>query len=784
MAALLLVAVLTFLLRLVRSVPPLSGREALPVLSSDADVLWDSLGVPHISAASDRDAFAVLGYLHARDRLWQMELLRRSAEGRLAEVLGSSALSADRYLRSLDIPRIAAASLAQVPPRSRAILDAYVSGVNRWVTAHTRPLPPEFLLLRFVPEPWRAEQAFEVARLMSWDLVSSGSELSLAAAASRVGPERVRELFPVYPDSAPVILPPGTGTWSGPHRGPSQRASADDLPSVLLASKEVPRVPPLAAAMLDAASRSQASNSWVVGPSRTRSGKPILANDPHLSLRAPSVWYLVALESPGFTVAGATLPGLPAVVIGRNRRIAWGLTNIEADDVDYVIERLSADSSRVLTNAGWRPVEAVAETIRVRGRSPVPFTLRRTSHGPLVAAPAEGAAAPGEVRALAMRWNAQEPSDELTASLDVDRAGSWSEFLAAVAGFGSPEENWVYADVDGNIGYTASGRIPVRRSGRGLLPTPGWTEEGRWERFLSFAELPRVFNPPQGFIVTANNRVIGPEYPWLLTARWELPHRAARIRELILAHERLSPEDVRRMQMDTLDVYARWAKGLAANAAAAEGRGDLASALRAWDGTEGSDRTEPTLFWAWERALERLTFEDEVAYRPASVFQAWLRAGSSPWFDDVRTAEREDLAALSRRAMRAAIGEAAGRRWGEVHRTVSPHALAAVRPLAALLRLNVGPDPRAGSPYTVNVADFPETAPPFLNTHAASFRQVVDLADPESAGLILTTGQSGNPVSSRYRDAAARWKAGRLWTVPLSRARVAGVGRLQLVRAP
>jgi len=324
----------------------------------------------------------------------------------------------------------------------------------------------------------------------------------------------------------------------------------------------------------------------------------------------------------------------------------------------------------------------------------------------------------------------------------------------------------------------------VRRSGQGLLPTPGWTDEGRWERFLEFDELPRAFNPPEGFIVTANNRVIGPEYPYLFTSRWGAPYRAERIREMIAAAGPLTAEDVRRMQMDTLDVYARGTRDLAAQAAEAAGRPDLAAALRAWDGTAGADRTEPALFWTWERSLERLTFEDEVDYVPSSVFQAWLRAGASPWFDDVRTAGHEDLAALSLRAMRLAIGAVAQKRWGEVHRTVSMHTLGTAPVLQFLLRLNVGPASRAGSPYTVDVADFPGSMPPFVNTHAASFRQVVDLADPESGGLIITTGQSGNPLSGRYRDQAWRWSAGRLWTVPLSRSRVVGTATLRLVRAP
>lgn len=801
-AVVVVVAALAVALVCWRSVPPLAGTEQVPGLAAPVEVLWDSLAIPHITASSDRDAMAALGYLHARDRLWEMETMRRTAEGRLAEVLGSSALPADRFLRSLDIPRVARLTTRMTSPETRVLAEAYVAGVNQWIAHHTRPLGPEFQLLRFTPAPWTLDQIAEVGRVMSWDLVSARVELSLARAAAKVGPERVRDLLPAYPDSAPVILPEGSATWRV-ERQTRRRADAQMVgrsqssvtsnwrPSYQLPEREIPEIPRLAVEALDAVAMSRASNSWVIGPARTRSGKPILANDPHLALRAPSLWYLAVIESPGLHVAGATIPGLPAVIIGHNQRIAWGLTNISVDDVDYVIERLTEDSSRVLTTGGWVPVEVVRDSIRVRGRRAVPFTLRRTAHGPLVnERPPEGGwtrtdkASGDTIITLAMRWNGSDASDEITALLGVDRAGSWPEFLAAVSGFKSPEQNWIYADVDGNIGYTASGAVPVRRSGVGLFPTAGWTDEGHWERYLDFDELPRAFNPPEGFIVTANNRVIGPEYPHLLAQDWDMGYRAARVRELILAGGPYTADDVRRMQMDTVDLFARRVKGIAADAAAAAGRPDLAALLRAWDGTMGADRTEPTLFYVWYRDLQRLTYADDLSgYSPSQPLHRWLRAGGSRWFDDTRTPQREDLAALAARAMREALPVADGVPWGRAHVTVSEHALGGIGPLDRLLGLNIGPSPRAGSLYTVDVADFGAFAPPFENTHAPSFRQVVDLANVEGGRMIVTTGESGNPLSRHYRDQRDRWWHGELWEVPLDRARVASVARLQLTPA-
>jgi penicillin amidase len=800
LAAMLLVGMAVSVIRLRRSVPPLGGSESLPGLGAAVTVRFDSLGIPHIAAASDSDAFRALGYLHARDRLWQMETLRRAAFGRLSEVFGGVTFGTDRFLRSLDIRRAVDGSLALLPPATLEVLDAYLGGVNAWIAAPTRPLPPEFQVLRFRPEPWTRRDVVGVARIMAWDLAAANAELGMARARALVGPDRIVDLMPHYPADAPVTLAPGTyeyrragvrtyGRAVQSHACAPVRLHACTParpyvpPSAALLAADVPDIPPLAAQVLSAVAMTRASNAWVIGPARSRSGKPILANDPHLELRAPALWYLVAIESPSYQVAGATIAGLPPVILGHNRRIAWGWTNLEADDVDYVIERMTPDSSQVLTASGLEPVEVVHDTIRVRNAPPVPFDLRRTPHGPLV--PRAGVAGPpqgGMIETVAMRWTAHTPSDELTAILALDRANDWASFLEAARGLRSPEQNWVYADVDGNIGYTATGRIPVRRSGNGMLPTPGWTDEGAWVRFLDFEELPRSLNPPEGFIVTANNRVAGPEYPWMFTADFATPYRIRRIREMLSTGGPFSADDVQRMQMDTLDLFARALKELAAASAERAGFEDRAVLLRAWDGTAGADREEPTLFYTWYRALQRLTFEDDLGgpMTPSSRLHAWLFAGASPWFDDTRTREVEDLPALAERAMREAVPISGRRRWGEVHATISRHALGGARPLDVLFRLNVGPSPRAGSLYTVNVGGFSALTPPFTNTDAASLRHVVDLADPETGRFIVTSGSSGNPLGPHYRDQFALWFRGELAKVPIASGRVATAAVLRL----
>lgn len=756
-----------------RTVPRLGGEAVVPGLGGEVTVTFDRHGIPRISAGSQLDAVRALGFLHARDRFFQMDIMRRAARGRLAELLGPAAVEADRYFRTLDLAGAAGRAVASASAESRSVAQAYAEGVNAWLATGRRPV--EYLVLRQRMEPWQPEDTWAIGRLEAWDLSAGATELSLARALVEVGPERIGELFPNVPESGAVILGPASGaTWVGrrvpPGGGRSRERTSRWQPAVDLGSAAGHEPPLLARELLETLVMRRGSNSWVVGGERTRSGRPLLANDPHLGLNSPSLWYIATLAAPGFEASGVTIPGLPIVVIGHNRRIAWALTNMEADDTDYVVEKLSADSSMVLTSDGWRAVRVERGVIRVSDGTEVPFTLRRTAHGPIVGpAPAPGPdTSAGGLRVLAMRWNGHDASDELAAWMGVARAGDWTEFLAAVALARSPQQNWLYADVDGNIGYTASGAIPVRRNGRGLLPTAGWNDEGRWERYLDFDELPRVLNPPDAMLVTANNRIIGPEYPHLIATTWAQPYRAERIRQLIEGAGLLTPDLARAMQMDTLDLMAAWAKQIAAAAAERAGRPDLAAALRAWDGTMGADRTEPTLFYVWFRLLQRLTYEDELpgGYAPTGPFLALLRKGRSAWFDDGRTPEREDLEALATRAMREAIVEAGGRRWGEVHATVGRHPLGRVRLLDRLLRLNLGPLPRAGSLYTVNVAEF-GMSPPFRNTHAPSMRFVVDLGEAGVARFVITSGQSGHPLSRRYRDQTALWLRGELVEVGL-----------------
>lgn len=750
------------------SVPSLGGRESVPGITDSVVVFRDSLGVPHIVARTDDDLFASLGYLHARDRMWEMDLMRHLAEGRVSELVGSRAVGLDRTYRALEMKRIARAKLAVTGPEARRAVEAYARGVNAWLSRDQRA--PEFRLVGHTPEPWTPVNSIEIGVVEAWDLHTSGAELAMARAVARLGPEKARDLAPSYPDSAPVIVGAGGRLETG-------HLAGRPAPVVSRFSAPGPRLP-----SPDLDGRGDASNSWVIGPAKTASGKPILANDPHLVLRAPSIWYLAALHAPGFDVVGATIPGIPAVVLGHNARVAWGFTNGMVDDVDFVIEQLDRDSTHVRTPSGWAPVDVVAETIQVKGAAPVVYRRLRTPDGPVV----NGEWRPDSGRVLALRWVAQTPSDELSALLAMDRASTEADFEAAVPLFRSPEQNIVFADAGGDIAYYLGGRVPVRRKGNGGLPTPGWTGEGAWERFLSDAELPRMRNPRAGFIVTANNRIEGNRFPFFISSDWELPYRAQRILEMVAPESSATAAGEARHQLDVTSVFARATAPLAARAAESLGRVDVANELRRWDARFALDRTEPTIFWSWYRELEHLTFDDQYPdWEPSAPFHHWLAVGASPWFDDARTPQHEDLASLARQAMAHVLARSAAPRWGAVNTLTEDHPLGAVPFLGWFAGFNIGPFPAEGGSWTVNVCPSDERTPPFACTEGPSLRHVVDLGNVDGdGGFILPAGESGHPLSPHYRDQAARWRRGELWILPVDVRKVAATDTLRLVPLP
>ena len=760
-----------WLRRMATGPAPASGELVLPGLEQPVEILRDSLGVPHVWAGSLADAVFAQGYLHATDRLWQLEMFRRVAQGRLSELFGGETLDADRFLRALGLAR--AGRETAIGEGTRALGEAYARGVNAAMTGWRGLPPPEFVLLRATFEPWELEHSLAVEKIMAWDLSQYGVSMSLAGARATAGDEAVLELLPSYPDWGVTILQDAPGVPAG-----DGTASRDPLPPIvsgdLIASA---RMPATARTALEAASIVRASNSWVVGGSRTATGMPLLANDMHLGLDHPNIWYLIGLHAPGLDVVGESLPGAPGVIAGHTAGVAWGFTNAMVDDSDFFIERVDpADTTRYLTPEGSEPFRVREESIRVRGRGePVRLVVRETRHGPVMTSvdPVPG----GEL--LSYRWGAHDPSTTFDGILAMNLANSAGELIAALALFTSPYQNVVFADTAGDFGYQLAGAVPLRRSGRPpLLPVPGWTGEHDWSGTLPYERNPRLLNPASGFIATANNRQARDSLSLMISPnRWEDPYRAQRITELIEARGDHDAESMRAMQLDVRSAFIARYRGRAGSAFRRAGLDSLAAALEGWDGRATVESTEATLFHAWAESLGtalRARFHRAAGgfgYFPGYMVGRALDAGG---------ASVDSLAAQA--ALEAA--DASGRPWGQVHLLRISHPFQDVPLVGGLLGFGRRDLPRPGDDYTVDAAPFEGNLPLFEVTAGPSQRSVADLGDlGRGGGFILPGGQSGRPANRHSWDQLERWRRGQLWRLPLDRSEVEGrtVSRLVLL---
>ena len=853
------------------SLPVIDGERAVSGLAAPVEIVRDRHGVPHVLAASEEDALFALGYVHAQDRLWQMEMNRRIGAGRLAEVLGPAALDTDRLLRVLGLYRRAEATLPHLEPGAQRRIAAYAGGVNARMEAREGPLPPEFLLLGFEPEPWSAADTLVWAKVMALDLGREWTrDLMRLRLSERLPPDRILDFYTPYrpdkprgvvlpgpsppasartPDlhaagahSRPVPMPrdpvtPALMPEMHPARGdadPSPRRSPHGLRSTRETARGTGR-PPTAAALppseagfpggwpdrlslpADAAAASflsalrsrsghPGSNSWVVGGARSATGKPLLANDPHLGLSVPSLWYFAHLSWPGREVVGATFPGMPMVVLGHNGRVAWGFTNTGADAQDLFIEQLDPeDPRRYLTPTGYRRFDVRREVIEVKDGEDVVVHVRETRHGPVLddaLDPAAGASPAGHVLALA--WTALRDDDlTLQAGLGLPEVRDWAGFVTNFRDFHSPQQSVTYADVDGNIGFLAPGRVPVRGAGgvrAGTMPRPGWDARHDWQGFIPFEALPRVYNPPGGVIVTANHPVVTRDHPHHLSHEWAAGFRAERIMERLAARPRHDLRSFRSLQQDRASLFARALLPRLRGVVLGPDAGTLAARARrlldGWEGGMEPERPEPLIFHAWIWEFARLVTADELG--PLQR-EAWGRKGAfilrilearEVWCDDGDTVRVETCDEMLIRSLERAVDRIAGRqgddpaawRWGQEHRARGEHRPLARSPLARIFNLE-GPAP--GSTYTVNSFDFDplDDEEPFVSTHGPSLRAIYDLADLDRSLFIHSSGQSGNVLSPLYRNFEARWRSGEYVTIPTRREafEADALGRLRLV---
>jgi penicillin amidase len=595
-----------------RQLPQIDGMLRLDGLHDAVEVLRDRWGVPHIYARTVHDALYAQGFVHAQDRLWQMDFQRRVTAGRLAEVVGKPALDADRWMRILGLRRVAEAEARGLEPGLRAELDAYAAGVNAWIAQ--RRLPVEFTLLRYSPEPWTAADSLAWAKMLSWTLsINWESELLRAQLVSRLGPERAKALEPPDSGRCPYVIPPGTQYAWGTAQTLATAARQFTGPTV---------------------AEGVGSNNWAVSGARTAAGAPLLANDMHLLMSVPSIWYenhLVAAVGEGeggLNVIGVSLPGAPGVVSGHNGAVAWGFTAGFADVQDLYVEHLRRSDSGAIEyeyRGEWLPAAVHREEIRVRGGDPVVEEVVVTRHGPIIDALA-AELRPG-VNGLALRWTAREPETTLAALHGMNRARNCDEFRVALRLWSAPVLNVVYADVQGDIAYHLAGRVPIRSRGDGSLPVSGATGEYEWLGYVPFDELPQSRNPAEGYLVTANNRVVADHYPHFISGEYAAGNRARRIVDLIEAGERLDVPAMWAMQFDQVSPMARLvADALATLDPADAAQAGVLDAMRRWDGTLSAESAEAAIYKRFMVHLARILLPEDMG----DLADRYLGEGPAP----------------------------------------------------------------------------------------------------------------------------------------------------------
>jgi penicillin G amidase len=729
------------------SLPRIDGRHPVSGIQLKTIITRDSVGIPKIVADTRHDAYFAMGWVHAQDRMWQLEANRRLGAGRLAEVVGEPGLASDRYMRTLGLYQAAERSLETLAEPTRAALQSYADGINAWLSHNTYRLPPEFSVLGTKPEHWTPADSMVWQKIMAMTLAGNWHDDILRAQLARtLEPKRLQELFPAYPADAPVTL------------------SAEGGKALLDLAPEALRPMP-------------ASNVWVVGGARTSSGKPLLAGDPHLAFRAPVLWYLAEVEMPGLKLAGATVPGLPFHLIGHNGRIAWSFTSTQADTVDLFVEKLAGESG-YRAPEGAKPFITRTETIRVKGKPDVTVTVRETRHGPVVSdLLAPGFAGKDEV--VAMAATALGPGDTSVQALHLlNQATDWPGFTKAVKDVQAPVLNIAYADTAGNIGFVTAGRLPIRKSGNGTTPMRGWTGEGDWTGWVPAAKLPQSLNPKSALLINANNKVVGDKYPYLITATWPDGYRAGRIREILGERRGLTMDDMSALQADAVSPQAIELKDLLSGIEFKDSHArDVAHRIAEWDGKADRDRPEPLIFAAWMNHLNRAILADELKesfpgfeqVRPQVLVDILTRRRH--WCDDISTPEPESCDELIERSLGKALADLEvtwGKdmktwRWGAAHPARFAHPfLGRIPVLGAMADLQV---PSDGDDFTVSRGTYhsQDNATRFPQIHGAGLRVVFDLADLADSRFVIATGQSGNPLSRHYADMLPAWSANRLF---------------------
>jgi penicillin amidase len=774
------------------ALPQLDGNISVKGLSAPVKVTREGHGVPAIEAASLEDLFFAQGYVTAQDRLWQMDVMRRFGSGELSEILGEDTLKIDREQRILGLRDAAKKSLELATLRDRSYFDAYARGVNAFIAGHGKSLPIEFRILKYQPKPWQAEDSIVIANQMVKDLnfYTFGDALTREKILAKIGPELTADLYvnQSWHDRPPTVM--RANIEDEPNQGDSDDDDDDDEGPDNAVTRGG-HAPPIWEQHEPEAVNG--SNDWVISGAHTVTGKPLLSNDMHLGHQMPNLWYEAHLKAANLDVAGVTLPGVPYVIVGHNQRIAWGFTNVGPTVTDAYIENFNAQG-QYGTPQGWREPDNRQEVIHVKGKPDVTVDVKITRHGPIISE-----IIPGETRQIALRWTLYDGLH--IPFFDVDAAQNWNDFCKAFALLDAPGQNVVYADVDGNIGYHATGHVPIRAAGDGSLPVSGANDAHEWTGYIPFEKLPNIYNPASGVIGTANGRITPEGYPYAISAEWEAPWRTARIYHVLESGRRFAAADMLALQSDVQsenDLFAAERLVYAVDhAAKSSARAKQAAELmRNWDGRMIATASAPTIAVRAAQELTRLLLEPRLGPAPEDVVQqktvlSWKSYGwemRTVWLQSVMLHQPKrwlpekypNYDELLTAAVEAAVNgpdapkDLAGWRWGAVNAVDIEHPVLGKIPILARWSAP-GVNEQSGSGYTVKAV---------TRHHGPSERFTANLADLDQSTLNTVTGQGGNFLSPFYMDQWKAWYEGFTFTLPFTSAAVEGSAAHRLTLRP
>ncbi|WP_018783295.1 penicillin acylase family protein [Bacillus sp. 95MFCvi2.1] len=746
-----------------KSMPKVEGTVHVSGLQKSVQVIRDERGVPHIKAENEHDLYFSQGYVQAQDRLFQMDLSRRQASGTLGEVVGKAALDKDKLFRTLGLRRAAEASVSQYTGEAKDALESFADGVNAFIKEAKKDgkLPVEFHLLGYEPAEWTPVDSLTIGKYMAFDLGGHWHGQAFRFwALQHLSKEQAYELFPTYPTDAPRLL-----------------ALLNNLDVNVASGFAKAIIPP----------ESNGSNNWVVSGEKSASGMPILADDPHLSLATPSIWYQTHLEMKDINVSGVIFAGVPGVMLGHNKQIAWGVTNTGPDVQDLYIEKRNPDNpNEFLYNDKWEKATIVNEPIKVKGEKTIPYEVTITRHGPVIS---EFAYKNKDEAVFALRWTALEPSAELKAVLNMNKATNWTEFESALEDFHTPTQNFLFASTDGTIAYKANGNIPIRKKGDGILPVPGWTDEYEWEGYIPFDKLPKVINPEQGFISTANNKIINDDYPYHISHIWAQPYRQMRIQEFLQEKDKLTTKYLQTLQMDQKNLQARefvpvFVKELnKVNVSDVEKQG--LKELTNWDFYDNKEKAAPLIFHLWMKEISNTLFSKEIPKDVMGLFEGkqqvveqlirkQMNGENSVWFSKHRGFKEvlhTSYSKVMKKLEKQYGSDVTKWKWGEYHKLSFRHPMSQSSQLLGFFFNREKAVPVGGSNITVQAASYGDDG---IVNHGASWRFVIDTKDMSNGYHIVGPGQSGHFKSDWYHDQIEDWVNGNYHATTLRTDRIDG----------